>query len=81
MGDYLDFYAGNSVIAEYAHAGQATEKSDVYSYGVILLELLSGRKPTDSSFSEEHVNLAGWVLIVVTQEQKSRMRCVLCSNR
>jgi hypothetical protein len=34
----------------------------VYSYGVVLLELLSGRKPTDSSFSEEHVNLAGWVV-------------------
>ena len=52
------FLAGT---AEYAQAGQATEKYDVYSYGVILLELLSGRKPTDTSFSEEHINLAGWV--------------------
>lgn len=50
------------IAPEYARAGQATEKSDVYSYGVVLLELLSGRKPTDTSFSEEHVSLAGWVV-------------------
>ncbi|KAG0625730.1 hypothetical protein M758_2G076700 [Ceratodon purpureus] len=49
------------VSPEYAKTGQATEKSDVYSYGVLLLEILSGRRPTDSSISEEHVNLAGWV--------------------
>jgi serine/threonine protein kinase len=47
--------------AEYAKTGQATEKSDVFSFGVLLLEILSGRRPTDSSISEEHVNLAGWV--------------------
>jgi len=46
---------------EYARSGHATEKSDVYSYGVLLLELLSRLKPTDSSISEEHLNLSTWV--------------------
>lgn len=47
--------------AEYAKTGKATDKLDVYSYGVLLLEIISGRRPTDSSIPEEHVNLASWV--------------------
>ncbi|CAK9234230.1 unnamed protein product [Sphagnum troendelagicum] len=51
------------IAPEYAKTGQATEKVDVYSYGVLLLEILSGRRPTDDFFTvtEDHVNLAGWV--------------------
>lgn len=36
------------VAPEYALTGHLTTKSDVYSYGVILLELLTGRVPVDS---------------------------------
>ncbi|KAL9269065.1 Proline-rich receptor-like protein, partial [Drosera capensis] len=32
---------------EYAASGKLTEKSDVFSYGVMLLELITGRHPVD----------------------------------
>ena len=34
-----------SVIAEYAYTMRVTEKCDIYSYGVVLLELLTGKTP------------------------------------
>lgn len=49
------------VAPEFAKSRKATEKVDVYSYGVVLLELLSGRRAVDDALSEEYANLAGWV--------------------
>lgn len=37
-----------------------TEKSDVYSYGVVLLEIITGKKPVDPSFPDEQ-HVIQWV--------------------
>ncbi|KAI9075016.1 hypothetical protein K1719_043066 [Acacia pycnantha] len=45
---------------EYAVTGRVTTKVDVYSFGVILMEMISGRKALDDSQAEENVHLATW---------------------
>ncbi|KAH9288587.1 hypothetical protein KI387_032704 [Taxus chinensis] len=45
---------------EYATQGQLTDKADVYSYGMLVLEIVSGRKIIDSNLSPEMELLLQW---------------------
>lgn len=47
---------------------KATQKSDVYSFGVLLLEMLTGKAPIQSSGREEAIDLPRWVRSVVREE-------------
>ncbi|KAG5086485.1 hypothetical protein JHK82_053882 [Glycine max] len=57
------------VAPEYAMTGHLLVKSDVYSYGVVLLELLTGRKPVDMSQPQGQENLVTWARPMLTSRE------------
>lgn len=59
------------VAPEYAMTCRVSEKADVYSYGVVLLELISDKKPLDPSFSshENGFNIVSWACMLLRHGQ------------
>jgi serine/threonine protein kinase len=49
-----------------------SQKADVYSFGVLLLELLTGKAPTHAVINEEGLDLPRWVQSVVREEWTAR---------
>jgi serine/threonine protein kinase len=49
------------IAPELTRTGKATTSSDMFSFGVLLLEVACGRKPVDLSMDEERVLLVEWV--------------------
>ncbi|CAN1319160.1 G-type lectin S-receptor-like serine/threonine-protein kinase B120 [Linum perenne] len=45
---------------EYLLAGMFSDKSDVFSFGVLLLEIVSGRKTTSFHYEEQHSSLLAY---------------------
>ncbi|CAN8287460.1 unnamed protein product [Cochlearia groenlandica] len=62
---------------EYMQSGRATEKTDVYSFGVLVLEILSSKLPTDASFIEKGYNIVGWLNYLISE---SRAREIVDTN-
>ncbi|CAN6235267.1 unnamed protein product [Urochloa humidicola] len=60
-------YRAPEVVAD-PRLAAASQKADVYSFGVLLLELLTGKAPTHAVLRDEGVDLPRWARSVVREE-------------
>ncbi|KNA12137.1 hypothetical protein SOVF_128600 [Spinacia oleracea] len=54
------------IAPEYAYTLRVNEKSDTYSFGVVILELVTGKRPVDPEYGEK--DLVKWVCTTVDQK-------------
>ncbi|XP_042035833.1 receptor kinase-like protein Xa21 isoform X4 [Salvia splendens] len=78
------FYGGETVIQtqtmatvgyaapEFGMEGKVSTNGDVYSFGILLLEMFTGKKPTDDMFGEER-SLKEWVSKALEQNAAVEM--------
>lgn len=60
---------------EYIKNGKFSIKSDIFSFGVLVLEIISGKKNTDFFTSDQHLNLLDYVSII--KKTKLNLYCSL----
>ncbi|KAF7150989.1 hypothetical protein RHSIM_Rhsim02G0066000 [Rhododendron simsii] len=58
---------------EYLITGQVTRKSDVYAFGVVLLEVLCGRPPLDDRLEDEQISLINWAKMYIKKGKLDRI--------
>ncbi|KAM7478075.1 hypothetical protein LguiA_026288 [Lonicera macranthoides] len=54
---------------EYFQSSQFTEKSDVYSFAIVLVELLTGQKPISSTRSDEMRSLTTYFILAMDENR------------
>ncbi|XP_022878088.1 receptor-like protein kinase HSL1 [Olea europaea var. sylvestris] len=54
------------IAPEYAYTLRVNEKSDIYSFGVVILELVTGKLPVDPEYGEK--DLVKWVCSILGQK-------------
>ncbi|XP_073312958.1 uncharacterized protein [Primulina huaijiensis] len=54
------------IAPEYAYTLHVNEKSDIYSFGIVILELVTGRRPIDREFGEK--DLPAWICAILDRK-------------
>lgn len=55
-------------MAEYGYTLKVNEKTDIYSFGVVLLELVTGKMPLDPAFGES-IDIVEWVRMKIKNKR------------
>ncbi|GKG29483.1 proline-rich receptor-like protein kinase PERK1, partial [Tanacetum coccineum] len=55
---------------EYASSGKLSDKSDVFSFGVMLLEIVTGRKPIDPTTEYMDESLVDWARPLIAKAKE-----------
>ncbi|KAJ7959182.1 Kinase family protein [Quillaja saponaria] len=58
---------------EYFMYGKVNEKIDVYAFGIVLLELLSGRKPIGGNYPKGQQSLVMWAMPILNSGKVSQL--------
>ncbi|XP_037487921.1 phytosulfokine receptor 1-like [Triticum dicoccoides] len=58
---------------EYAQSPIATYKGDIYSFGIVLLELLTGRRPVDMCRPKGSRDVVSWVLQMRKEDRETEV--------
>lgn len=56
------------IAPEHAYTNKVTEKSDIYSFGVVLLELVTGKKPVLPEFGD-NTDIVKWVCTKISSNE------------
>ncbi|WCJ26497.1 Leucine-rich repeat protein kinase family protein [Euphorbia peplus] len=67
--NHADGYRAPEVI----FATRVSQKADVYSYGVLFLELLTGKDPNEPHLEDEGMDLPRWMLYAIDEEWTSEV--------
>ncbi|KAG4197778.1 hypothetical protein ERO13_A05G046000v2 [Gossypium hirsutum] len=54
------FISSEYVAPETRESKDMSEKSDIYGFGLILIELLTGKSPADAEFGDQHQSMVEW---------------------
>ncbi|XXG67570.1 hypothetical protein AAC387_Pa06g0886 [Persea americana] len=88
-GDYNVYHDEREVFereAEYAYTLRVNEKSDTYSFGMVILELVTGKRPVDPEYGEKDLlgtspyALEGMLLVINTERPTQLVKAWQAQN-